>query len=137
MSYISKWVERTALTTIKVRHQFVGFHSWDDAPEGSGYLRDKHRHVFKLVLRMSYSTQRVLLNKREIEFHWLQQRLEAATDHLQQRPGGLRNVSCEAMAMSVLDWIVEHDEPQYAIIRKVSVEVSEDGENSAKVTNWL
>jgi hypothetical protein len=49
---------------IKVTTQAEGLHHWPGAPEGEGYLRQPHRHLFTVTVRMQ-----VRHGEREIEIN--------------------------------------------------------------------
>lgn len=59
------------LQTVWVSTSFIGFHRWVDAPEDVKYLRDWHRHVFKVGLYVT-----VTHGNRQVEFHQLKRELD-------------------------------------------------------------
>lgn len=102
-------------TLVWVTSEFTAFHRWVDAPESVAFLRDYHRHVFKVRLAVQVSH-----GNRQIEFFTLKQQLE---NYLSSRYSGRRfDYSCEMIAETLLR---EFDADE-AI-------VSEDGENGATV----
>ena len=107
----------TLSTSIFVTFDFVGFHCWPDAPEEVGYLRSRHRHLFKVRAEVS-----VEHSNRAIEYHTLKRELQ--TDAHEVEFGSL---SCELIALRILQGTVERHpgRPYYRI------EVSEDGENGS------
>lgn len=107
---------------IKVTTQFEGQHCWPDAPEEVIFLRNVHRHMFCVCVRME-----VFHNDREIEFIILKHQVE---DFIADADWPL-HTSCEMMCESILEFI----QSKYGPGRRISVEVSEDGENGAVVTN--
>ena len=108
----------------------VGFHKYPDAPDEVAYLRDRHRHVFKFRV-----TLEVEHDNRAIEFHMLKNWLVSLYD-----TGALEvdYKSCEMLAEDLLSKIsgkygtIEIG-PGHQIQRRLSVEVSEDGECGAIV----
>lgn len=104
--------------TIFVTFQKEGIHRYPDAPEGVEFLRNPHRHIFHFRV-----TVEVFHNDRDIEFILFKRELEAlysdATLQVDYK-------SCEMLAEDLIDYIGA----AYPN-RKVTVEVSEDGENGA------
>ena len=98
--------------------QFVAFHRWPDAPENVDYLRNTHRHVFKVAV-----TAEVQHDNRDIEFITLK---EMVQDYVDRQFAGkdLGRMSCEDIAHDILD--------HFSMLDKVSI--AEDGENGA--TLW-
>jgi len=109
-------------TFIKISWQFEGQHRWADAPEDVGFLRKPHRHMFHVTAKIPVNH-----NDRQLEFFLVKHSLQAATTKMYDFDLG--NKSCEMMCEDFIAYI----EKQYGIKRDVSVEVSEDGENSAIV----
>lgn len=100
-----------------VTHRFAGFHQWEQAPERRAYLRDLHRHLFHVRAAVDVNHE-----GREIEFHDLLAFLEAECRSLTVLG------SCETVATLLAERLAD----EYPG-RRVSVEVSEDGENGATV----
>lgn len=102
-------------TIVWITTQFEGIHSWLDAPKEVSFLRSYHRHIFhvKLAVKVTH------LN-RDVEFVLLKRRVD---QYLQETfVGKGLDLSCEQMAEQLFnefgaEW----------------VEVSEDGENGARV----
>lgn len=112
----------TSSVEIFVRFTHTGFHHWKDAPDSRAYLRDRHRHVFHFEAAMS-----VLHNDREVEFHdMLDECKMFATTH--SASWQLAGASCEHMALALAEHLIERYD------RPARVEVSEDGENGARVS---
>lgn len=103
---------------VVVSAQFAAFHQWDTAPMEFAYLRNRHRHLFKVR-----AWAKVSHNDRDIEFIDLKTRLQKHT-HLYYENMFLHNMSCEAIAEDILE---KFDE-------LYKVEVMEDGENGAILT---
>lgn len=97
---------------VRVRSQFVGWHKWKDAPEDVVFLRDFHRHVFKVELVVQ-----VKHGDREVEFFTLQKQLDG---FLARNYAGRKFLeSCEQIAENIgVNFLHSHE-----------VTVSEDGEN--------
>ena len=95
-----------------------GIHRYPGAPEGVEFLRSPHRHIFHFRIDVE-----VFHNDRDIEFILFKRELEAlySTATLQ-----VDYKSCEMLAEDLIDYISK----KYSG-RKISVEVSEDGENGA------
>lgn len=96
---------------VRVRSQFVGWHKWKDAPDDVAFLRDFHRHVFKVELVVP-----VRHGDREVEFFTLQKQLDG---FLARNYAGRKFLeSCEQIAKQI-----------GLIFQAHEVTVSEDGEN--------
>jgi len=97
---------------VRVRSQFVGWHKWKDAPDDVAFLRDFHRHVFKVELVVP-----VRHGDREVEFFTLQKQLDG---FLARNYAGRKFLeSCEQIAENIgVNFLHSHE-----------VTVSEDGEN--------
>lgn len=106
------------MQTIFVRTEFDGVHHYADAPSRVHYLRQPHRHTFKVELEIE-----VMHNDREIEFFiikdWLNQQLRFM----------MKDKSCEQMCEHILHKVNE----KYGGGRNVRVEVSEEGINGARL----
>jgi len=108
---------------IVVRWQFAGFHAYENAPEQVSFLKTTHRHLFKCSAKIE-----VKHDNRELEFFMVQTDLTNVF-----KAGNHDNKSCEMIAENILSYI----ENRYGYDRKIEIEVSEDGENSAVVENAL
>lgn len=102
--------------SIFVRFDHVGFHRWPAAPDHRKYLRELHRHLFKVTVIVE-----VEHDDREIEFHDV---LDLARNSFVSMA---ESASCETMARAVAGTMVAH------LKRPVTVIVSEDGECGAVV----
>lgn len=107
--------------TIYVTFSRAGFHRWPAAPAGRAYLRDLHRHLFKVRVDTV-----VMHDEREIEFHDLLDRAESLFEDIVS--GAPEGKSCETMARQLADAL------RIFYSRTFTVEVSEDGECGAIVT---
>jgi hypothetical protein len=106
---------------IWVTFQRAGLHRYPAAPDDVSYLASTHRHLFKFKVTIS-----VVHNDRDIEFHqflnWLES-LYAGTLTLDFK-------SCEMIAEELLGTITTRYPDRF-----VEVEVSEDGECGAVLSN--
>lgn len=106
---------------VYIKNQFEGFHRWKTAPEEVKFLRDPHRHIFKVKTTVS-----VNFADRDVEFIMVQHRINEIikkwddVDHL--------DWSCETMAINILTEL-----NKLYPGREMSCDVSEDGENGAVV----
>ena len=117
----------TTLTSVFVTADFVGFHRWPTAPDRRAYLRELHRHLFKVHLEISVSH-----DNREIEYHDLKEGLENWILSLTAPRHDFMVWSCERMATNFLDWArQEYPDREY-----YQAEVSEDGENGSIAEAW-
>lgn len=80
-------------TIVEVSVDFPAFHCWPSAPDHRSYLRDRHRHVFRVT-----AWQEVQGPDREVEFHDLQRHLYQTLDLLGDRSGEWGEMSCEDVA---------------------------------------
>ncbi len=102
-------------TIVWVQTQFEGFHRWKDAPRAVSFLRNFHRHIFKVKLGVEVGH-----GNREVEFFDLKDRID---DFLKVHiRANYFDFSCEMIAAILLD-----------TFNASFVEVSEDGENGATV----
>lgn len=112
-------------TFITVKNQFEGVHKYADAPEEVKFLRNDHRHIFVITSKIE-----VFHEDRELEFimvkhlinNFLKERIFDNVWHMD-------TLSCEQVALMIYNLLKE----KYGFERKISVEVSEDNENSAIV----
>lgn len=108
---------------IYITTQFEGIHRYLDAPESVSFLRNYHRHLFKVKLQIE-----VFHNERDIEFilfkHEIDKYIQTYLQH------NKTNLSCESIA----EWILQKVTTKYTD-REVICEVSEDGENGAILKN--
>lgn len=107
---------------ITVSGQYEGFHKYKDAPDEVAFLKHLHRHIFKWE-----ATVEVFHDDREIEFFMMQTQINRLVLPFINYTEDLG--SCEQQAERILEGLVN----LYGATRNYSVEVSEDGENSATV----
>lgn len=107
--------------SITVSNQFIAFHRWDEAPDEVAFLRQWHRHVFKVR-----TTVEVSHANRQEEFFIVQRAVQELIDGLE---GQYVLYSCEQIA----ELIAQHMQGVKGYILR-EVAVSEDGENEARLT---
>lgn len=105
--------------SVWVTDSFVGFHKWVDAPDEVYFLRNEHRHVFHVKVSVA-----VTHGDRDVEFFILKRDLG---NHCARFADQSFLYSCEQLA-SMLGELLQED--RYKV---QWVEVSEDGENGARV----
>ena len=108
--------DRRVFVTLRV----AGFHCWPEAPQEVAYLASRHRHLFHV--RVEWQVRH---EERDVEFHiaqgWVR---DAFRQRFGEEPVEFGARSCETIAT----WLHE------ALLRKpVAVEISEDGENGARL----
>lgn len=112
-------------TFITVLNEFEGIHKYENAPDEVSFLRNDHRHLFKIRSKIE-----VFHEDRELEFimvkHLIQGRINLELDE-HDNIWYMNNLSCEQVALIVYNLLKQ----RYGSDRYISVEVSEDGENSA------
>lgn len=108
------------ITNRQIFVQFTkeGIHRYPDAPRGVEFLKNLHRHIFHFRVVID-----VFHNDRDIEFILFKRELEALYS---EQTLQMDFKSCEMLAEDLIDYISK----KYPG-RKISVEVSEDGENGA------
>ena len=106
--------------SIVVRTQFEGFHKYTNAPDEVSYLRQLHRHLFKVEVELS-----VTHNDRDLEFIIVKHNIE---DFLKNKYQQGETYSCEQIA----DDICQHLHNCFNS-RRISCLVTEDGENGGRV----
>lgn len=104
---------------IKVRWEFQAIHHYPNAPDEVSFLRNHHRHIFKCSAKIE-----VFHDDRELEFFIVQKKLSDNINGINHSA-----MSCEQIAHSIICFL--NSEVVYQ--RRIEVEVSEDGENSAVV----
>lgn len=107
-------------TYIEVKNEIDMVHHYKDAPEQVAYLRNIHRHSFKISSRVQ-----VFHSDREIEFYMLRDFIQ---DVLPKAEFGL-GVSCEQIA----EFVIKKIQEKYGNGRRIIVSVFEDGINGAIV----
>ena len=107
--------------TIHVTFHKEGIHKYPEAPEGVEFLKYPHRHIFHFRVTLD-----VFHNNRDVEFILFKRELESLYS---EQTLQMDYKSCEMLAEDLIDYI-----SQKYPGRKISVEVSEDGENGATLT---
>lgn len=98
--------------------QFPALHCFPEAQAPVQFLRDTHRHMFKVRCEAYVSH-----NNREIEFLTIKEQMQKFCDE-QYAGRDLGSMSCEDIATALL----------FAFDEVCAVEVSEDGENGVVLT---
>jgi hypothetical protein len=104
---------------IKIRTQFEGYHCYPNAGDIDDrikFLENKHRHLFKVKVKISVSHL-----DRELEFFLVKWALERFI-----QCGDMNHMSCEMIGSDILN---NHLIPKYGSNRYYEVTVSEDGES--------
>lgn len=117
----SKLVDSDYTKSIGIRTQFEGVHCYPDAPEEVAYLRNPHRHIFHVYVKLE-----VFHNDRELEFIMFRHEINKL---IAEKFDGLDNKSCEMIADFILTYTINKYNQ-----RSCQVTVSEDGENEATLT---
>jgi len=108
------------LMMITVKNQFEGIHCYPDAPEGVEFLKNPHRHMFHVESEIE-----VYHDDRELEFILVQRNIQKFLDTSEK----LQHKSCEMIAREVRDYLRKTYPIEGHWHRKMSIRVSEDGEN--------
>jgi len=104
---------------VYVTEEFEAYHKWDEAPDEVAFLRNLHRHIFKVKVYIEVT------DDREIEFimlKWLVRKFVRENFEMKVVE------SCEWIGRQLKEWLS-------AVFpnRKIEVDVSEDGENGVIV----
>lgn len=109
------------MTWVFARFQVAGFHHWPDAPDHRSYLRDRHRHMFRVEVAAETTVSR------EVEFHDLYD--DAFDSWVARWPEAEHgSLSCEEIAQQLAARLPD----RYDELR-LRIEVSEDGEVGARI----
>ena len=107
------------MTSIIIKTNFEAKHYWSDAPVEVAFLRNPHRHIFYVEVKMEVKEL-----DREIEFFMLKKILD---DYININYKGAEfAMSCEMIAGGIKAYL----ENKYQD-RQISVSVFEDNENGA------
>lgn len=104
-------------TLIGVTIEVEGFHRYPNAPEEVAFLRDSHRHLFKITCK-----KEVKELDREIEFILLKRKIENHLKATHGNPCQFGSRSCEMICQDLIKMF----DLDYVC-------TSEDGENFAEV----
>lgn len=102
---------------IKVKTEFEGFHKYVGAPEEVKFLRNYHRHIFKVEAEI-----RTTHADRQVEFFIIKGKLNEYISFTYK--GQEFNESCETIAENIYHFLKGEG------LECLQVEVSEDGENA-------
>lgn len=111
-------------TFVEIKTNYEFFHKWENAPEEVSFLRNLHRHIFYVTVKME-----VFHNDRDIEFFMLKNDINKIIDDLKKT--WPETISCEQMAIDIR--IILKQKYSFRINRFTSIKISEDNENSAIV----
>ena len=111
---------------VVINTQVEGFHRWEGAPQDVAFLRDLHRHMFHIQMKMSVSG-----SNREVEIIKLKRFITQKAEWMLSDPvvNKDKNMSCEMMA----EYLIKVTAGVFGTNRKYECSVLEDGENGAVV----
>lgn len=101
---------------IYITTQFEGFHAYPEAPKEVEFLKNLHRHLFKVKIWIE-----VFHNDRDIEFFIFKTQVDTLIQN-----SDLYNASCEMIS----DYLYNKIKLTYPD-REIRIEVNEDGENGS------
>lgn len=104
-------------TLVITDQDIVGFHQWTNAPTEVYFLRNKHRHIFRV--RCAFSVEH---DDRDVEIFMLEDRIARYFHKRWSTPCHFFEMSCEMIAKDVLN--------EFGC---VWVEVLEDGRGGGRV----
>ena len=107
-----------------IKTQFEGFHYWKDAPDHVAFLRDPHRHMFHVKIRMGVDGL-----DRDIEIISFKKHINSYIKTTLVETIAKEGWSCEMIA----DNIARHICAIYDNVDMLEVEVLEDNENGGGV----
>lgn len=107
-----------------VRTSFEGYHYWKDAPIEVGFLKNLHRHIFHIEVKVNVSH-----SDRDLEFFIVKHFLDDLIKKKWSPTYNLKQMSCEMIAEELCTAI----SVQYRIKKGITVTVSEDNENAGGV----
>lgn len=111
---------------VVINTQVEGFHRWKEAPQDVAFLRDLHRHMFHIQMKMSVSD-----SNREVEIIKLKRFITKKAELMLSDPvvNKDENLSCEMMA----EYLIKVTADAFGTNREYECSVFEDGENGAIV----
>lgn len=113
----------------KITTSFEDFHAYPNAPNQVSFLRQKHRHMFHVVIWIEQ-----FHDQRDIEYiafkWWLDELLRSHRTQVALWP---YTASCETMAHELGSRVRSYVGAGERVDRRYRVEVTEDGENGALV----
>lgn len=107
-------------TFVEIKTNYEFLHCWKNAPEEVSFLRNLHRHIFYVTVKME-----VFHNDRDIEFFMLKNDINKIIDD--SKKTWLQTISCEQMGLDIINKLKQ----KYN--RNICIKISEDNENSAIV----
>jgi hypothetical protein len=119
------------MTKVWITTALEGFHCWPEAPESVSFLRQPHRHIFKIRAESEICLSRQI---EFFQFKWAFNDFLVKTFPSQSfstfgRHYDFGSMSCEQIAAKILQ--------EFQSYELCEVSVSEDGENGATVTRNL
>ena len=107
-----------------IKTRFEGFHYWKDAPDCVSFLRDPHRHMFYVKIRMGVDSL-----DRDVEIISFKKHINSYIKTVLVETIAKEGWSCEMIA----DNITRHICATYDNVYMLEVEVLEDNENGGGV----
>lgn len=109
----------TVKTFIWVTIEKEGFHNWPNAPAEQMFLRNLHRHIFRMKIWIE-----VFHTDREIEFFTFKNKCQKFIDEI------FNDLPAEKSCEMISDALYQKISNVYPG-RKIRIEISEDGENGS------
>lgn len=106
-------------TTVLLDFDIVGFHLYPDAPKQVEFLKNKHRHNFRIKVGFEVTDA-----NREKEIFIEEDKIKFALNEWYGSPMQLENMSCEMLAEEILTHIKDDG--------GIFVEVLEDGRGGGR-----
>lgn len=107
---------------VMIKTQFEGFHRWEDAPNNVAFLRNRHRHIFYVEVRLSVEEL-----DREVEIILLKKHINEALEFFKVK-ADIEGWSCEKIASELAQKLLDDYDSN-----EVEVTVLEDNENGGGV----
>lgn len=107
-------------SSIFITTEFEGIHCYPAAPEEVAFLRNPHRHMFQVRIDLE-----VMHNDRDVEFILFRRETDKM---IRESITNMQHRSCEMICEILLGYVMTHY-PE----RDCTIEVSEDGENGARL----
>jgi len=109
---------------IIVKAQKEALHQWPEAPEEVLFLRNLHRHIFYIEVKVPVSHE-----ERDVEFILLKRKLEEFLNYIGMNLG---QMSCESFAIRIYG-ALRSEKFSGPCVTAHSIKVFEDNENGAEV----
>lgn len=116
--------------TVQIRTQVEGLHRWPDAPAQVGFLRNAHRHLFKVEVEFSVKDL-----DREYEFFMVKHRLDRLLHAMSEEyhPGSLiRDFGCRSCE-TIAEDLFKAMQDSGLDVPYTKITVREDDENAGVV----